>query len=353
MIKKILIITFIIIILLITYLIISEIREIKNIKDYIKIPDTNWPFLNFVDENDKKVNILCLRGPFQNNKEIEDFKNYKNQGYKFIGCSSYLSFPLKCNNPSQLNGICGAIPNFEGQRIDTVVDGWLHCFRDDSVILNDNKALISESDFMDSIKYLKNFDIRKKKYTYDFICYCPSDGQSCDFGWHHHNKNWPLARKTIEYLCNERDMKGLLIGRENCPIDIKNKEKLIKKPWLQYKKFLDAIGNSKFMIISSGEDASPRTIAESLLVDTPILVNEDIIGGWKYVNEYTGIFYNENNIGEKIDELTNNIRDNKYYPRDYYLINYGLVNSGKKLRDFLVKIDPSLSRHKYIRFSVS
>ena len=107
------------------------------------------------------------------------------------------------------------------------------------------------------------------------------------------------------------------------------------------------------MIISSQEDASPRTIGESLLVDTPILVNENILGGWKYVTEETGTFYNENNIEEKVNEIMINIEKKRYSQRYHYLQNYGMYNSGKKLRDFIVNIDPSLSHHQYIRFAVS
>lgn len=353
MLEQILCAIFALLIAIIIYIIIREFKSIKNIKQYKNIPDANWPFLNFLDEKNKKVNILCIRGPLQNQKEIDEFIKYKKQGFKFIGCSSYLSFPLKCNNPTQSKGVCAATPTFGGQRMDTIVDGWLHCFRDDSIILNNNKALISESDFMDSIRYLKNYDINKKKYRYDFICYCPSDPKYCDKGWHYHNKNWPLAKKTIEYLCNKMNMKGILVGRENCPIDIKNKDNLERTDWLQYNKFLDTIADSNFMIITSQEDASPRTIGESLLVNTPILVNENILGGWKYVNEETGLFFNENNIEEKVKELIININEKRYSPRNHYLQNYGMENSGKKLRDFIVNIDPSLSHHQYIRFAVS
>ena len=353
MLDKILYFTFSIIIIVTIYFIIKELKSIQYIKDYKNIPDTNWPFLNFIDEKGQKVNMLCLRGPLQNRKEIDTFIKYKKQGFKFIGCSSYLSYPLKCNNPTQEKGVCASTPTFGGQRMDTLVDGWLHCFRDENIILNKNKSLISESDFMDSIKYLKNYNLERKKHRYDFICYCPSDPKHCDKGWHYHNKNWPLAKKTIEYLCNKMNMKGILVGRENCPIDIKNKENLERTDWLRYDKFLDSISDSKFMIISSQEDASPRTIGESLLVDTPILVNENILGGWKYVTEETGTFYNENNIEEKVNEIMINIEKKRYSPRYHYLQNYGMYNSGKKLRDFIVNIDPSLSHHQYIRFAVS
>ena len=353
MLEKVLMLIFILIIIITIYLIVKEIKYINNIKNYQNIPDLNWPFLNFLDENNKKVNILCIRGPLKDKKESDLFKKYKENGFKFIGCSSYLSYPLKCNNPTQFKGVCSETPNFEGKRIDTVVDGWLHCFKDDSIILNDNKALISESDFMDSIRYLRDYDINKKRMLYDFMCYCPSDPRSCDSGWHYYNKNWPLAKKTIEYLCNKLNMKGILVGRDKCQINIENKENLTRVNWLQYNNFLDTIANSRFMVITSSEDASPRTLAESLLVNTPVLVNENILGGWKYINNQTGVFYTENNIDIKINELLENIKQNNYNPREYYLNNYGLYNSGKKLRDFIVNIDPSLSHHKYIKFAVS
>ena len=348
-------ISILLIIIIITTLVILiyEIKDIKDIKILSNIPDVNWPFLNFIDENNKKVNALCLRGPLQKEGDFKRFKEYKEKGFTMLGCSSYLSFPLKCNNPSQAKGVCMGTPGFKGHRIDTIVDGWLHCFRDDNLILNKNKLLISESDFMDNIRYLENFNINKKKYRYDFICYCPSDPDNCEGGWHYYNKNWPLAKKTIEYLCNKLNMQGILIGRSNCSIDIEKKDNLKRTDWLQYNNFLDSIADSKFMIISSQEDASPRTLGEALLVNTPILVNEDILGGWKYVNGNTGLFYNENNMESKINELLNNIKQNKYFPRDYYLQNYGLTNSGKQLRDFLVNINPGLSKHKYIRFAIS
>ncbi len=38
---------------------------------------------------------------------------------------------------------------------------------------------------------------------------------------------------------------------------------------------------------------SPRVITEALLTDLPILVNENILGGWKYVNEKTGVFFRD------------------------------------------------------------
>tara|TARA_B100001094_G_scaffold34202_2_gene28438 strand:+ start:202 stop:1266 length:1065 start_codon:yes stop_codon:yes gene_type:complete len=350
-IKIVLIISIVIIISIILYELINF-----EVSDGNKtIPDANWPFINLLNEKGDKINVMCIRGPVVKDLDIKIYRKHKESGIRFIGCSSYLSFPLQCRNPTQMTkgGVCYSRPMLEGKLIEEMVDGWLHCFRDPSKIMNKNKLLVSESDFMDSIQYLRNFDIRGKQDKYDFICYCPLDPNGCENGWHFYNKNWPLCRETIEVLCNDFNMKGILIGRDNCPINIKNKDNLIMKSWLHYHTFLKCIADSKFMIVSSTEDASPRTMGESLLLGTPILVNKGILGGWKYVNERTGLFYDKNDCKEKIREMMENIKLGNFRPREYYVNNYGLYNAGKRLRDFLVQLYPELSNNKYIRFAVS
>ena len=315
-----------------------------NVRAPSLIEKLEWPFLNIVDENGFFVDIVCIRGPLDNKEDIISFEKYKKQNKLIIGCSSYLSFPNKC-----MNSICDYRTSFfKGERLDKLVDGWLHPFKDDEGINTDKKLLLSESDFVDSMNVLKKYDIASKTIKYDFICYCPSDDTSCDGGWNHHNKNWKLAKETIEVACNVHGLKGILIGRLNCPLNI-NKGQLERHEKLEYYEFIKKISESKFIIISSYEDASPRVIGEALLLNTPILVNKDIIGGWKYVNQETGIFYDSSTIEESIKEIVKN----NYNPRKHFLDNYGMKNSGKILRDFIVDIDPSFSRYKYLRFAIS
>ena len=88
-------------------------------------------------------------------------------------------------------------------------------------------------------------------------------------------------------------------------------------------------------------------------MNTPVLVNRDILGGWKYVNEKTGLFFTENTIKESVYKIMDNIKMSQYSPREYYLNNYGLKNSGRQLRDFLKSINPELSECEYVRFDVS
>jgi hypothetical protein len=308
-----------------------------------EIVDLKWPFINILDEKGKKINIVCLRGPLEQEKDKDLFKEFIKQKKLIIGCSSYLSFPNEC-----FNKMC-KYKNFfiDGKRVDEITKGWLHPFRDDTTIKSKNKILLSESDFSDNIEKLRNFDISTKKIKYDFICYCPDDEGGCD-GWNHTNKNWHLAKKTIEIACNIFNLRGLLVGRKNSDIYV-SETKLEKHGMLPFNDFLNKISESRFIIISSYEDASPRVISEAMLLNTPLLVNSDIIGGWKYINKETGLFYNESNISSQIDKMLKM----SFNPRKYYLNNHGIKHSGKQLRDFVVKIDSSFSKYKYMGFPVS
>tara|TARA_Y100001970_G_scaffold224518_1_gene276738 strand:- start:363 stop:1379 length:1017 start_codon:yes stop_codon:yes gene_type:complete len=316
--------------------------------DHNKMEKLLWPFINIIDEGGRAVKIICLRGPLERDEDIIKFKNYKKKGYLLLGCSSYLSFPLRIQNPHAKEDL----HLFNGKRYDTMVHGWLHCFKEEGKILTKNKLLLSESDFMDNIQFLRDYDVKNKKIRYDFICFCPSDGEECNRGWNHYNKNWSLSKDTIEYLCNSLKLHGVLVGREHCTLNI-NGGNLKRVRNLPYYDFLDYISASRFMVIPNREDASPRIIAEGLLLDTPLLMSEGILGGWKYINKKTGVFYTIENIEIRSKELLYNIQEGNYSPREYYLKNYGRNNSGKLLRDFVCSINPSFSRYKYLYFPIS
>lgn len=53
----------------------------------------------------------------------------------------------------------------------------------------------------------------------------------------------------------------------------------------------DAMEQAEFFFIPNLSDASPRVAAEALCRDTPLIMNKHIAGGWKYVNDATGVFF--------------------------------------------------------------
>ena len=87
--NKILRLILIIIIIILALYTIYEVFTIRDIFNLSIIPDVNWPFINLIDENGMKVNMLCLRGPFEKEKDIKLFRKFKADGIKFVGCSSY------------------------------------------------------------------------------------------------------------------------------------------------------------------------------------------------------------------------------------------------------------------------
>ena len=78
-------------------------------------------------------------------------------------------------------------------------------------------------------------------------------------------------------------------------------------------------------------------------------MNKNIIGGWKYINDYTGIFFtDETDLREALYKMINNIY--RFIPRQWFKDNYGKRRSGKKLLEFL-KIyyeDVDLSNVKHV-----
>ena len=277
--------------------------------------------------------------------------DYVNQGIKFVGCSSNLSFPRKCDSKY---GKCHIEENIliNGKKVEEYVLGWLHCFKnaDEYIYGNIPRLLISESDF--TPEYIRSNNKNNTK-IYDYITIQPRDSNSCDFGWWHHYKNWPLAHKCIKVFTDELGLKGLIVGRKDCPVSVDNINLVTVTGKINYWKLLDYMRQTKFILLPNLEEASPRVLTEALAVNVPIFLYDNILCGWKYLNDNTGIGFNENNIKIQAEELLKNISIGKYSPEKYYRENYGVKNSGKQLKNFLKQINPGLSDCEYVKFPVS
>ena len=65
-------------------------------------------------------------------------------------------------------------------------------------------------------------------------------------------------------------------------------------------------------------------------------MNKNIIGGWKYINNQTGEFFNDlSDFKEAYRRLEANIDLEHYKPREYVVQNYGNRNAGKRFFDFV------------------
>jgi len=323
-----------------------------------EMPNVKWPFRNLKDQDNKNVNLLCVTA-HMDEKHKKEFLDYYNKGFKFIGCSSYLSYPRLCDNKS---GYCHLDDKIKinGKYIEDYVIGWCHCFKEPDKFIKGNipKILISESDFnSDRLKPTND------KLEYDYLTVQPRD-RDCKYSWLSHCKNWKLAEKTIQVLTDKLNLKGVVVGRVGCDIDVEKKDLVTILPTkeyserengkitLPYGELIEKMNKTKFVLLPNLEDASPRVLVEALSLNKPVLVNESILGGWKYINEKTGEFYNENNIKEQTEKLLRNIENNQYSPREYYTSKYGTVNSGKRFKNFLKSIYPDLSECEYVKFPI-
>lgn len=305
------------------------------------IPVVKFPFKNIKNENGKLMNIVALSAPFRSDEDKKTFESLTKKNIPILGITSYLNFPGKIKNKYEDK-------YHEENKFDYINKciGWAHCFRNPKQILKNVPILeLSESDFYET----KSFNVSKEK-DYDFIYICLKDhGDKCDPGWQSVNRNWKLAKKCLPIMCKKYNLKGLLIGRVNCKYTDKCKNNLTVVDFLDWFEFIKKMSRSKFIFLPNVEDASPRVLTEAMCLDLPVLVNKNIIGGWKYVNDKTGEFFtDENDIGPAIEKILNNY-DN-YEPRKFYENNYGKERSGKKLKKFIEKLHPNLDKCEYLKF---
>ena len=338
------IILLLIIIVLSSMLIMTNINKnnennenFDGITDLEKI-ETNPVFVNLYDNKGNKLNVTLISKPFGGDN---DFKQYLvNKPNKiYLGISSYMEFPyLPSNNLDNYIDIRDQIkdnkfkdrPSYYNDMYLNICEGWLHCFKNvDKYLPTDKpKVLISESDFVNYRLFTPDDNIEKE---YDYVYSCPkvNEQSNCN-DWVSYNKNWPLAEKCIKIM-SDMGLKGLLIGRKGCKVP----DNCDTTGWVDFNEMKTLYNKCKFIFLPNVIDASPRMLTECLSMNLPCLVNENILGGWKYVNDQTGVFFtDENNVKENVQKLLNNF-DN-YQPRQYILDNYGPINSGRELKRILV-----------------
>ena len=75
-------------------------------------------------------------------------------------------------------------------------------------------------------------------------------------------------------------------------------------------------------------DASPRALTEAIALDVPVLVNRQILGGWKYVEPETGRFFDDD------DDVVSAFFDclaSSFQPRQW-LLDHGYGQDGAARR---------------------
>jgi hypothetical protein len=311
----------------------------NNSSNNFNIPNVKFPFRNLYDQKGRKLNIILITAPFRgsdHDKLFEDYKKQNNPKLEFMGISSYSEFPGKLSNPYE-----DRYHEKHNHDYQSMVKTWLHCFRQPDNYLKPSYLLprldISESDFKDYINSKPDPNIKKE---YDFIYICLKDNDKCTPGWQSYNRNWTLAKKCLITMCRKFNLKGAIIGRENCDFTDLCSGIVKILPFLPYNEFQKELQKAKFIFVPNISDASPRVLTEAMCYDLRLLVNYNLLGGWKYVTPQTGEFFtDEFDIEPAIQKLLDNY-DN-YHPRKYFSENYGKERAGRKLADFIKQHYPN------------
>jgi|SaaInl74LU_5_DNA_1037368.scaffolds.fasta_scaffold03568_3 GR25 family glycosyltransferase involved in LPS biosynthesis len=203
---------------------------------------------------------------------------------------------------------------------------------------------LSHSDFsVLEIDYDAEVAQGKHDKIYDFIYVMTNTEAEVEVGctgWGAYAKNWPLAKKAMDIMCLEMNFTGVVLGivdsnGNSCEIPPSCQDKVVTVPYVNYFEGLSIMRQSKFLLLPQVYDASPRVAVEAMSLNVPLLMNNQIVGGWKYINEQTGEFFNDNmsDFRSSLAKLVSRL--DSYSPRSYVELHYGTKNAGTKLREFV------------------
>ena len=318
-----------------------------------EVPSMKRPFLNMwgvrKDGSEFLTNIVFITHPFTRDECIVQYNDAKNKGVHFLGLSSYSEFPGPISNKHDV---------LHDRNIDAwtkydyfqLTRGWLSCFSDE----NNKKWIkqgfpcvnIAESNFANYEQHQPDPNVKKE---YDFIYICLKDGEpiekdgkkDCPEGWQSTIRDWNTVKKLLDIMCDKYKLKGLLVGRIGCSIPKQCHQLMEQTDFMEYSTFIKQFNRCKFILTASFADCSPRTLSEAMCFNLPVLVNKNILGGWEYVNDQTGTFYDPNNLETfpaTIDNFLKKLNNNEYKPREWFIQNYGKYNSGKRLKKFIGEV---------------
>lgn len=209
------------------------------------------------------------------------------------------------------------------------ISAWCHPFRDDSMFKVPS-LLLSESDFVDTA-YIKYGNSTTKKWDYFYFTMGGiKNGR---------RKGFNLFMECLPEL-EKHGLRGILVNYSRDPLYFSSsvyKNTFRKCRNLKYvhrklkpESVAEVMVSSRFGLFPNDQDCSPLLLSECLVRNIPVLINENILGGWKYINDNTGLFFNKDNISEKIT----NILSREFSPAKYFSDHYGFERTSKKLAEF-------------------
>lgn len=287
------------------------------------------PFLYVTDPDGHPTGWALITGPVVTRSQTAQFEALLRAGYRFGGMPGYLDFPGEGSRDRRdYASLCAF---------------WCHAFREPERYLppGSPQALISYSDFTDyrrvSPERLGEAD---NAPNYDFIYAGMVEP------WQREAKNWALAARCIPRICKKLGLRALVIGSPDAEFPAHPQVQF--SPPLAWADFLERLGRARFLLAPNARDPSPRVLAEALCLDVPLVVYRRILGGWKYVNAFTGEFFDgEEDAAAAVERCLERPRS----PRRWFRANYGPYLSGKRLLRLLRRVDPAFPNLSHVRLT--
>ncbi|CAL1145459.1 unnamed protein product [Cladocopium goreaui] len=291
-----------------------------------------YPFQPVRNEHGRFVNVILVRSPFRTDHQEQLYQKFKDE-ILFLGISSWEDYPLPAPNPYS--------SGFPPKKFVGLFPGFLYMHRNPETIFPSHVKLLllSQSDF--SLPAL--MPALEKKYDFTFSGSDQDVAQDC-MGWSSYAKNWSFVKEALEVMCGELQMTGVLVatkdkqGRQACSIPASCEGLITQTTFLNQDEFFKYTRQSQFLFLSQVHDASPRVITQALALDVPVLMNKNIIGGWKYLTDQTGEGFNDiHDLQDSIQRLRENSAAGAYHPRRYVDENCGDQISGERLTKFVLE----------------
>jgi hypothetical protein len=282
-----------------------------------------WPLRYIVDEDGHDTGFAMLRGTIGPARR-EAFARIV-ADHRLIGFTHYGPFPRMHEAYEGRRARDGAT-GWERPEI-VACEAWAHCFRQPDLYLPPDRPrmLVSGSDFV------KQDEVWKAGYgdgppakRWDIVYSCPPNS------FNEYQKNWDLARSCLLRLADS-GARILAVGRAGVPA-VPAHRNIDVTGLLPWPDFIRATAQARVAFLPNRSDASPRVLTEALALDMPVLVNRQILGGWKYVEAETGRFFSdETDVGGAFhDCLTAS-----FEPRSWLCARYGTDNAARRLAEEL------------------
>eukprot|EP00873_Tetraselmis_striata_P022986 jgi/Tetstr1/443250/TSEL_031285.t1 len=304
-------------------------------------PSPPWPHQKIKTILKRDTGVIGLCAPFIKyyyNSEYEKatFWRLKADGHIVVGVSSYEFFPGNATNPYTDRA---PQQHPENKKIYAAADGWLHCFRNPSDHLAPGvpRAMISQSDFIDPAHQDLIPKGLPKKHLF---AYSDLSGD-----WNDFNRNWTVAKECVKVAVANNMGSMVLIGKKKDEnntavmgeiMPFVREGKVVITDMLPHTELTNTMEQSEFFFVPNQSDASPRVAVEAMLRGTPLIMNKHISGGWKYINDQTGVFFDGAKDFLPAIQRLRALRDaGKLRPREWFMEHYGPRKASLRLQAFI------------------